>query len=593
MAMTDAPQRPKRGSLLGGNAVTPFNAFAGLIALALALLSALPLLAVLVRVFFKDGQFQPGAVADVLAVPGLAETLANTVIITVASSVIALLFGSALAWLNERTDARMGLLSDALPLVVFVLPPIAGAVGWVLLLSPTAGYLNVLIRNILGAVGIQLADGPFDIYSWGGLIFVYTIYQIPFSFMFVSAALRNMDPSLEEASRVAGRGLGGTFLRVTLPALAPALAGALLLTVWTCLGLYSIPSVLATGADIKVLTVEIVNAVAFSYPARTDVAVGLSLIMVVAVAFVWLIQNQIVRRARHATVGGKARAATPIALGRWRTPLRILAVSSGVVSTILPLGALVLVTLQGFWTPNINWSRLSLAPFQRQILENPISREAVQNSLSLGAVGATIAIVAAAIISLFLLKIPARWAKGIDGVIKLPSTLSHIVLAVGFVFVLAGPPLGLSGTWLILLLAYIALYFPQGAVAADGAASQVSPELGEASAVSGASQTITFLKVYLPLMAPGLIAGWSLLFVRMVGDLSASAILAGPGNPVVGRQILEVFHNGTFALMAAIALTLTAISAVTVIALTALSRRAARWSTVSHSKPSRNRKVAS
>src|SRR5690606_35051194 len=146
---------------------------------------------------------------------------------------------------------------------------------------------------------------PFDIYSWYGLIFVYSIYQVPFSFMFVSAALRNMDSSLEEASRVSGHGLATTVRRITLPALAPSLAGAALLTVWTSLGLYSIPSVIATGAGIKVLTVEIVNAVAFTYPAQTDVAVGLSFIMIAAVAIVWFIQNQVVRRSRHATVGGK------------------------------------------------------------------------------------------------------------------------------------------------------------------------------------------------------------------------------------------------------------------------------------------------
>src|SRR5690606_38050187 len=104
---------------------------------------------------------------------------------------------------------------------------------------------------------------------------------------------------------------------------APALAGAMLLTVWTSLGLYSIPSVIATGSGIKVLTVEIVNSIAFSYPSRTDIAVGLSAIMIMAVAVMWLIQNRVVRRSRHATVGGKARAATPIRLGIWLVPARI------------------------------------------------------------------------------------------------------------------------------------------------------------------------------------------------------------------------------------------------------------------------------
>lgn len=571
--------------------LTPFTVLGITVAAVLALLSFLPLLAVLLRAFVVDGQLDLSALTETFATPGLGQTLINTFSVTIASGFIALLVGSTLAWLNERTNARLGLFTDSLPLIAFVLPPIAGSIGWVLLLSPGAGYLNVLIRNALAVVGIDMAEGPFNIYSWGGLVLVYAIYQVPFAFMFVSAGLKNMDASLEEASRVSGRGLVGTLLRITLPALAPALAGALLLTVWTSLALYSIPSVIATGAEIRVLTVEIVNAVAFTYPARTDLAVGLSAIMIVVVAAVWLLQNQIVRRSRHATVGGKSRAAAPLDLGKWRVPARIFMIGYAFIATILPMGALTIVTLSGYWTPNINWGALTLEPLRRQVLENPVTQEALINSLTLGVVGATIAIVLAAVLALFLLRIPNRWARMIDGVIKLPSTLSHIVLAVGFVFILAGPPLSLSGTWVILLIAYIALYFPQGAVAADGAATQVAPELGEASLVSGANQSTTFLKIYLPLMIPGLIAGWALLFVRMVGDLSASAVLAGSGNPVVGRQILEVFQNGTFSLMASLALTLTVISAVVVVALTVLSRRAARWSVAATGTPRSRKKV--
>jgi len=563
---------------------TPFSIFSGLLALALVLLAMVPLIAVLLRAFIQDGKLDFAAIADTLAIPDLGETLLTTLWITLASGAVSLVIGAILAWLNERTDARMGILTDALPLIAFVLPPIAGAVGWVLLLSPGAGYLNVLIRDLVGIFGVRMTDGPFDIYSWYGLIFVYSIYQVPFSFMFVSAALRNMDSSLEEASRVAGHGLATTLRRITLPALAPSLAGAALLTVWTSLGLYSIPSVIATGAGMKVLTVEIVNSVAFTYPARTDIAVGLSFLMIAAVAIVWFIQNQVVRRSRHAMVGGKSRAATPIRLGRWRIVARIFVFGYAFVTTALPFLALALVTLTGFWTPNIDWASFSLEPFRRQVLENPVSQEALANSLTLGVVGATIAMLAAAVLSLFLLRMPTRWARSIDGAIKLPSTLSHIVLAVGFILILAGPPFRLSGTWLILLLAYIALYYPQGAVAADGAAAQVAPELAEASAVAGASQSTTFRRIFLPLMVPGLIAGWALLFVRMVGDLSASAILAGSGNPVVGRQILEVFQNGTFSLMASLAMTLTVISATVVIALQIVSRRAARWSTQPLSK---------
>ena len=115
--------------------------------------------------------------------------------------------GGVLAWVNERTDARMGVVTAALPLIPFLLPPIAGSTAWVLLLSPGAGFLNVWLRDVLGLFGIDETTGPLNIYSFSGLILVYTIYQVPYAFLLITAGLRNVDPALEEASRVSGAGL--------------------------------------------------------------------------------------------------------------------------------------------------------------------------------------------------------------------------------------------------------------------------------------------------------------------------------------------------------------------------------------------------
>ena len=108
---------------------------------------------------------------------------------------------------------------------------------------------------------------------------------------------------------------------------------------------------------------------------------------------------------------------------------------------------------------------------------------------------------------------------------KLPSVFPHLVLAVGFILVFTGPPFSLGGTTLILLMVYVTIYMPQGSVAADAAVSQIGSELPEASSVFGAGDGRTFRKIYLPLMFPGLIAGWAFLFARMVGDLTATALV--------------------------------------------------------------------
>lgn len=536
-----------------------------------------PLIAVAWRALAGGGD-EGNIVTDVTSIQELPQVLLNTLVLVIAAGAASLLIGGALAWLSVRTDAGMGLFSDAMPMVPYLLPPIAGAVAWTMLLSPGAGFINAWLRDFVGIFGVEMSDGPFNIYSWFGLILVMTIYQVPYAFLLISAGLRNMDSTLEEQSRVSGVGLGGTFFRVTLPALTPSIAGAALLVTWSGLALYSVPAVIGTGANIKVLTVLIVEQLTTYTPSRTGAAVGLSLIMVALIGVVWFIQSVALRRGRFASISGKARAATPLRLGRWRGVARVCMIGYAVVTTGLPVLALVLVTLNGYWTPNLKWADFSLDPFFDTVLGSSRAAESLQNSLGLGLVGATIGITAAAVIALFVARLPVRLGRVIDGALKLPPTMSHIVLAVGFVLLFAGPPFRLSGTVVILLLAYIALYFPQGSVAADGAVVQIGKDLPEASAVSGASESTTFRKIYLPLMLPGLIAGWTLLFVRIVGDLTASAVLAGPGNPVVGRQILEIYQNGSFAQLAALATALTIVTTVLVIIAMLVQKRTSRWS---------------
>ena len=233
---------------------------------------------------------------------------------------------------------------------------------------------------------------------------------------------------------------------------------------------------------------------------------------------------------------------------------------------------LLLVALNGFWTPNIRWTKLSFASFYQVLVEDQLTKTALLNSLSLGVLGATIGIIAAAILALFVQRSGKTVATFIDASIKLPAAISSIVLAVGFLLAFAGPPFNLGGTFLILLLAYLTLYMPQASVAADAAASQVGRELAEASHISGAANGRTFWRISLPLMAAGLAAGWALLFVRMIGDLTASSILAGTNNPVVGFRILEVFEGASYASLAALSTVLTMVSFAVIMALLFFTR---------------------
>lgn len=542
---------------------SPFKLAIGCLVLAMSALIVYPIAIVVIRAFTVDGHLSAQGIAAALAQPGIGGVVVNTITLVACSGLAALVIGAAFAWLNERTDARLGWVTDLLPLIPLLMPQIAGAIGWVVLLSPQAGLVNGWLRDLLKAIGIERRSGPLDIYSFPGLIFVMALYLVPYVYLIVSASLRNLDPHLEEASRISGAGPLRTLRRVTLPAIRPALTAAALILVIIGFAQFSAPIIIGTGARIEVLSVRIYRLL-YNYPPRTDFAVALSLIMLVIVFAALFLQNLVTRKGRHARIGGKGAQAPRLPLGRWRGPARIAMTLYMLATAVLPSIGLLIVSGQAFWSPAIVWEKLSLMNYESVLFANKMTRHALTNSLLLGAVGATIGMLIAAVIALFVQRTGQSTRRLIDAVVTLPAAVPHTVVAVGFLLAFSQGLFNLHGTLMVLLLIYLVMYLPQGERAASAAMAQVGTELLEASQVFGASPGRTFRRVLLPLMLPGLVAGWIMLFVLMAGELTASALLAGGNNPVVGLVLLDIWENGSFPQLAALAVIITAIDSVVV-----------------------------
>ncbi|TQC46707.1 iron ABC transporter permease [Rhodococcus sp. WS4] len=488
----------------------------------------------------------------------------NTVLAVGIAGIGALAAGALFAWANERTDARLGFAARSLPLIPMFIPSIAAAVGWVFLASSNAGLLNVLIRNVLGTVGIEMTAGPLNIHSWPGLIFAYFLFLTPYAYLTISSGLQSLDPALEEASRSSGASAFTTFRRVTLPSLRPSLAASVLLIATMGFALFSIPLVIGTPAGIDVLPVEIVHMVAHEYPSNKAGALGLSAVVVAVVALCWMLQRRLVRSGGHATISGRGARSAALQLGRWRWPVRISMLGFMALTAVLPLLGLIAVSLQKYWTANFSFSSLTLSNYE-SLFDNELVWGGLQNSVVLAAVGATAAIVAGALITMVVESRRSKVTQTLDGIVKIPATLTHIIIAVAFVVAFAGAPFYLVGTYAILMLAYVVLYIPQATFYSSAAYHQVGRQLTEASATSGAAAWTTFRRVLLPLMAPGLIAGWSLLFVLITGDITASSMLAGTHTPVVGFVILDLWTSGTYPRLAALGVLMTVVASTVVL----------------------------
>jgi iron(III) transport system permease protein len=544
---------------------------------AVAVLILYPLIAVLPQVFLDDGSLDLSAWRSAWSATGTVSMLRNTAILVGAGTVLAVVIGSVFAWFSERTDASMGRLTEVLPIVPMMVPPLAGTIGWVLLLTPGPGLLNVLLRDVMAWLGGEPGlQGPLNIFSWYGLIFIYVLYMVPHVFLTVAAALRNLDPALEEASRASGARPWTTLVRITLPAIRPSITAGALLALVIGLSMFSTPFVLGTPAGIDVLAVRIVRLTSFSFPAQLAEAVVLGSVLILLIGSAWIFQTRLLRAARHATIGGKTGGEARVALGRSG---RILARGSMLgylaVTSILPFVALLVVSLQPFWSSNIDVSRWSLGNYQRVLLDNDFTRSAFQHSLGLGVVGATVAMCIAALIVFYVQRnAHSPLARGIDGTTKLPAALSHVIVGLALIATFAGPPFHLGGTLLILFMGYLVLYLPQATITAGSALSQIDASLSEASLMSGASQGRTFRRVAVPLMAPGLVAGWIFVFVLMAGDVTASVMLASSRTPVVGFVMIDLFANSTYPVLAAMGAVISIItSAVVLVALFAPRRR--------------------
>jgi iron(III) transport system permease protein len=239
----------------------------------------------------------------------------------------------------------------------------------------------------------------------------------------------------------------------------------------------------------------------------------------------------------------------------------------------MPVAGLLLVSLQSFWTPDIKWAQLSLANYSFVLLENGPTSRALITSLGLGAVTASVAMVGVGTILLHLRFDHARLARVADVVVSLPATIPHTVIGASFLVAFSAAPFRLYGTLTILFLAYLLMALPFAARAAAAAASAIAKELVEASRVAGARETRTLARVLLPLAWPGLLAGWIIVFIHTVGEVTASSLLAGARNPVIGRAITELWIFGNFPQVAALSLLVTVVTSTLVGLLLLLSRR--------------------
>jgi iron(III) transport system permease protein len=508
-----------------------------LVALFVLVVVVYPLAQVLLRSLLVEGRWSLRNYEAVFLRPRNYVALWNSVWVSLAATGLATVIGTLAAFVVQRTDVPFKAVLRFLLILPFAIPPLFAAMGWVQLAGPV-GLLTKAWQGITGATG-----APWSIYGAGGIIFVLGITKYPFVFITVAGALQRMDASLEEAARTAGAGTRRIMRDITLPLVRPAILGGALLAFVSCIDNFGIPAVLGLRVQFQVLTTRIYEALTIpDLPLATAMSM---LLVVLAAAAVWLLGKFEGRRGEHAIIGGKSIRPHIIRLRGARPWVTLGLFATVVLIVVLPLFALVVTSVQPYYGAPLSRETTTARNYEA-VLGSSAAQRGIRNSLLLAPAAATVLVVVTALLSYLNVKARVRGARLLDAIGMVPFALPGSVIGVGMILAWSNPPVGptLYGTVWILLVAYLMRYMAYGLRSCRASLMQIHDSLEEAAATSGANRIRTLRDVTLPLMRPGMVAAWVLIFMSAFNELTVSVLIWSARNETIGVWIFVMQDSG-------------------------------------------------
>jgi iron(III) transport system permease protein len=469
----------------------------------------------------------------VLERPGTVDLVVKTAVLVAAVTAGAIAVGLPLAWLVTRSDlpARR-LIGVAAPLPL-VIPSYVAALA----LLGAFGPRGLLQRLLEGPFGIERIP---EIYGFVGAWLALTLSTYPYVFLLAAAALRGVDPSLEEAARALGRSRWGVFRRVTLPALRPSLGAGSLLVALYALSDFGAVSLMQYDA--------LTRSIYLQYRSlfdRTPAAV-LALVLVALTIVLLVLEERSRRGVRlHRSASGTERPAQIVPLGRWRWPA--FAFCAGIVSFFLVVPIAVLVY----------WSARAVD------LGHGISFawEAALSSLSVSALAAGAAVLAVIPVAFLAQRYSSGWTRALERLAFTGNALPGIVIALSLVFFAANYAEPLYQTLALLVFAYVVRFFPQALAGVGSALHAVNPRVEEAARSLGRGPVHVLVTVTVPLIRRGVLVGAALVFLNAMKELPATLLLRPTGFETLATEIWKYTSLGSYSRAAPPALLLILVSA--------------------------------
>ncbi|WP_439498166.1 ABC transporter permease [Bosea sp. (in: a-proteobacteria)] len=511
----------------------------------LAVLVVLPLLALILRGFVAvEGGQTSASLASFYKVLGDLSywvAMGNTLVISIGSMLLATLIGTLLAWCLVRTNVpHRQFLEKAASMPIFI-PPFIGAFAWILIGAPRIGLLNAPFSWLgLGQ--------PFNIYTYVGIIWVMGIYIAPYVMMIVAGALRNMDPSLEEAGQVAGLSRLRTMRVITLPVVAPAILSGAVLAFVVGIGLFGTPVLLGMAREIYLVTSRIYLELQ-QFPPDAGIVAVLAIYLMLLSVLANAIQRRMLRGRSFVTLTGKGFQTRLVRLG----PSRHL-VATGVwlylvLTVFAPVALIAAAALSTYaWSGTFTWNHI------RFLWETVDVRTTLFNSLFITIVAATATTALGILIAWVTTRSRLAGRQLIEDVVLLPMSVPSLAFALGVFFFWLWIPWGVYGTVWIIIIALIGRYSSYSVRSISSSLIQVHPELEESARICGLGWGATLRRITLPLVLPSIVSSWVMVYSIFVSELSIVLPLYTAETRTLSILSFDTWSIGQFSQVASLSL---------------------------------------
>jgi iron(III) transport system permease protein len=441
-----------------------------------------------------------------------------------------------------------------------VTPPFVGAIAWEMLAAPNSGLLNQAWRAL---TGMPADEALLDIYNLPGLIFVIACYTFPYVFILLANALDRMPGELEDASSMLGAGSWQTARRVTIPLALPTLLAGALVAFLQALNLFGSPAILAIPAGFHTLTTRIWSL--FQFPPKLELAAAASLPLLLLTIVLLRAQALALGRRGYAVLGGKYGQPRLVRLGWLRWPAAALALLVLALPLFLPYAALFNSAFTSVASRFVTPETFTLQNVRFAFFELSSTVPALENTFLLATLAATLGGLLALLIAYIVARRAVPGHRVLSFLATAPLAIPGIVLGVGLFLAYTRPPLTLYGTLWILLIAFVTIELPAAYQQLSSAFHAVHPELEEAGRMLGATRLRTLADITAPLLRSAVIATWCFIFVAVIRELSAAAILFTSQTKVLSVLIFDLKESGDVGAIAVLSLAMVAIATLVLI----------------------------